>query len=188
MLAISVGSEDLYRNSPTGIAAKSNPGANPSDIISFIQATRSVIASTALAGKPVGHVDTWTAWVNGSNADVIANVDFIGMNAFPYFQDTQANDISNELSLFQAAYQATVNVAGGKPVWITETGWPVSGPTYGQATTGAANAQSYWDAVGCGFAFDAIPTFWYDLVDAGASPSFGVTSDGTTPLYNLACS
>jgi glucan endo-1,3-beta-D-glucosidase len=188
VIAISAGSEDLYRNSPTGIENGSNPGANPADIISFIQATRNAIAGTALSGKPVGHVDTWTAYVNGSNADVITNCDFLGVDAYPYYQNTDANTIENGQSLFESAYQATVGVAQGKPVWITETGWPASGPLFGQAVASTANAETYWQEVGCGFAFDKIPTWWYDLVDAGASPSFGVTLGTTTPLYDLTCS
>ncbi len=185
---ISVGSEDLYRNSPIGIENKSNPGANPSDIVSFITATKNAIAGTALSGKLVGHVDTWTAYVNGSNVAVIEACDFLGMDAYPYYQNTEANGIANGASLFESAYQATVAVAQGKPVWITETGWPVSGPTEADAVASTANAETYWQAVGCGFAFDRIPTYWYDLVDEGASPSFGVTDGSTTPLYSLTCS
>lgn len=188
IVGISVGSEDLYRNSPTGILNKSNPGANPSDIVNFIARTRQLIANTPLlTGKLVGHVDTWTAYVNGSNNAVIAACDFIGTDAYPYFQNTQANGIENGASLFQDAYAATVAAAQGKPVWITETGWPVSGATENQAVPSIANAQTYWDQVGCGFAFDKIPTYWYDLIDGSASPSFGVTSGSTTPLFNLSC-
>ena len=177
----------MYRNSPTGIENHSNPGANPADIVSFIQATRNAIAGTTLAGKLIGHVDTWTAYVNGSNNAVISACDFLGVDAYPYFQNTQANGIANGASLFEDAYQQTVGVAQGKPVWITETGWPVSGPVSGQATASTSDAESYWKSVGCGFAFDKIPTFWYDLVDQGASPSFGVTDGTTTPLYDLSC-
>jgi glucan endo-1,3-beta-D-glucosidase len=188
VLGISVGSEDLYRDSPDGIASKEGTGATPDQLVSFIQATRNAISGTALSGKMVGHVDTWNAWTNGSNAAVIAAVDFLGTDAYPYYQTTYANAISNGQSLFEAAYQATVDVAGGKPVWITETGWPVSGDTEAAAVPSTANAETYWQQVGCGFAFDKIPTFWYDLVDEGASPSFGVTGGSTTPLYDLSCS
>ncbi|TVY92835.1 putative glucan endo-1,3-beta-glucosidase [Lachnellula willkommii] len=188
VLGISVGSEDLYRESPDGIAAMEGTGATPDQLVSFIQATRNAIAGTVLSDKLVGHVDTWNAWTNSSNAAVIAASDFLGTDAYPYFQTAYANSISNGQSLFEAAYQATVGVAGGKPVWITETGWPVSGATKADAVASTANAETYWQAVGCGFAFDKIPTFWYVLVDEGASPSFGVTDGTSTPLYDLTCS
>lgn len=83
---ISVGSEDLYRISPTGIAAGSDPGVSPDTIVGYISQVRSVIANTALSSVPVGHVDTWTAWVNASNNAVTSASDFIGVDAYPYFQ------------------------------------------------------------------------------------------------------
>lgn len=188
VLGISVGSEDLYRDSAIGINSGAGTGASPDQLVSFISATRNAISGTVLAGKLIGHVDTYNTWTNSSNAAVIQAVDFIGMDAYPYYQTTDANTVSNGLSLFETAYQETTAVAGGKPVWITETGWPVTGPTENGAVASAANAETYWQQVGCGFAFDKIPTFWYDLVDGGAVPSFGVTGGSTTPLYNLACS
>lgn len=78
---ISVGSEDLYRISPTGIAAKSGYGAEPSELANYIGQVRSALAGTALSSAPIGHVDTWTAWVNGTNQAVIDAVDFAGMDA-----------------------------------------------------------------------------------------------------------
>ncbi|KUJ10139.1 glycoside hydrolase [Mollisia scopiformis] len=188
VLGISVGSEDLYRDSVLGINANEGTGATPDELVSFIQATRNAIAGTALSSTLVGHVDTWNSWTNASNAAVITVSDFIGMDAYPYYQTTDDNVISNGQSLFETAYDATVAVAGGKPVWITETGWPVFGSTEANAVASTTNAEIYWQQVGCGFAFDKIPTFWYDLVDEGAVPSFGVTDGTTTPLYDLTCS
>ncbi|KAI4187532.1 MAG: hypothetical protein L6R41_002750 [Letrouitia leprolyta] len=191
VIGISVGSEDLYRISPIGIENLSNPGEGPDAVVSRINAVRSTITGTALGGKPVGHVDTWTAYVNSSNSAVIDASDFIGTDAYPYFQNTQANSIENGESLFFEAYNATVAVSKGKPVWITETGWPVSGPTENQAVPSLANAKTYWDQVGCRV-FGQVTTFWYTLQDAfpnTPSPSFGVVGStlSTTPLYDLSC-
>lgn len=193
IVAISVGSEDLYRISPTGIENNSGVGAGPDVISDFIGQVRTAIASTAASGKPVGHVDTWTAWVNSSNDAVISASDFIGMDAYPYFQNTMTNPIQDGYSLFFDAYDATVAAAGGKPVWVTETGWPVSGPTEADAVPSLQNAQTYWDQVGCGRLFGQINTWWYTLQDAfptTPSPSFGVvgTTLSDTPLYDLSCS
>ena len=190
---ISVGSEDLYRISPTGIENMSGVGAGPDVISSYISQVRNAIAGTGASSKPVGHVDTWTAWVNSSNDAVISASDFIGMDAYPYFQNTMANAITDGYSLFFAAYDATVSAAGGKPVWVTETGWPISGPTENQAVPSTENAQTYWDAVGCGRLFGQVNTWWYTLQDAfptTPSPSFGIVGStlSDTPLYDLSCS
>ena len=191
VIGLSVGSEDLYRISPTGIAGNDGVGAGPDVITSYISQVRSALAGTALSGIPIGHVDTWTAWVNGSNDAVIAAVDFIGTDAYPYFQNTVDNSIQNANATFFEAYYNTTAVAGGKPVWITETGWPVSGPTENLAVPSIANAQTYWDQVAC-TVLGNINTFWYTLQDAAPttpSPSFGLVGSTltTTPLYNLTC-
>jgi glucan endo-1,3-beta-D-glucosidase len=193
VIGLSVGSEDLYRISPTGIAADSGLGADPDTLVSYIGQVRDAIAGTGLSSVPIGHVDTWTAWVNGSNSAVVSAVDWLGMDAYPYFQNTEVNDITVGSQLFQDAYSATESYAQGKPVWITETGWPVSGSTSGKAVPSLANAKTYWDEVGCGFAFGKINTFWFTLQDADPTtpnPSFGLVGAtlSDTPLYDLSCS
>ncbi|OKL56399.1 hypothetical protein UA08_08074 [Talaromyces atroroseus] len=189
VVGISVGSEDLYRNSVAGIEADAGIGKNPSTIVDDIKTVRSTISGTALDGVPVGHVDTWTAWANSSNSAVIDVVDWLGLDAYPFFQNTDSNSISNGKSLFQAGMDQVNAVAGGKPLWVTETGWPVTGTQQGLAIASADNAKTYWDDVGCGLLFDNVNTYWYILQDYGASPSFGVVGSEltTTPLYNLTC-
>ena len=192
IVGISVGSEDLYRISPTGIINKSGVGASPDDIVNYIGQVKTAIASTAAKGALVGHVDTWTAWVNSSNDAVISSSDFVGMDAYPYFQNTMTNPIEDGYSLFDAAYEATVSAAGNTPVWVTETGWPVSGDQSGDAVPSIANAQTYWDQVGCGLLFGKTNTWWFTLQDAyptTPNPSFGIvgTTLSDTPIYDLSC-
>jgi glucan endo-1,3-beta-D-glucosidase len=184
----------LYRNSPTGIAAGSTIGANPDTIVDYISQVRTAIAGTSLSSVGVGHVDTWTAWVNGSNDAVINACDWVGVDAYPYFQNTETNGIDQGASLFNEAFDNTKGAVGSKPVWITETGWPVTGKTENLAIPNAANAKTYWDQVGCPN-FGVVNTWWYTLEDtddsATPNPSFGIVS-GTpltsTPLFDLSCS
>lgn len=189
---ISVGSEDLYRISPTGIAALSGYGANPDEIVKYIGEVRSAIAGTSLSGASIGHVDTWTAWVNGSNSAVVNAVDWIGFDAYPYFQNSMENSIEQGKTLFDEALAATKAAVGGKPVWITETGWPVSGKKENKAIPSTENAEKYWKAVGCPL-FGNVNTWWFTMQDADPTtpnPSFGLVSGttlSTTPLYDLSC-
>jgi len=192
---ISIGSEDLYRLTPTWTATNSDPGAEPATIVSYIGQVRSAIAGTGAAGKPVGHVDTWTAWVNGSNQAVIDASDFLGMDAYPYYENTKPNSIANGNATFFSAYDATVAAAGSKKVWVTETGWPIAGPTDGAAVASVANAETYWSETGCSILGD-INTWWFTLQDASpvapaGGVTFGVVGAGnpppTNPLYDLSC-
>jgi glucan endo-1,3-beta-D-glucosidase len=116
---ISVGSEDLYRITPTGIENKSGAGAQPQELINYVQQTRAAISGTSMAGKPIGHVDTWTVYVNGSNNAFISSLDFLGMDAYPYFQTTMTNNVGSGSQLFFDALHATQGASQGKPVWVS---------------------------------------------------------------------
>lgn len=187
---ISVGSEDMYRISPTGLLNKENPGVGPQVIADYIKRTKEALAGTPWASVPVGHVDTWTAWVNGSNSAAIDACDWLGVDAYPYFQNTMANGIENGQALFNDAYSVTVGASKGKPVWITEAGWPVSGKDSGAAVASPQNAESFYKSTGCSY-FGKTNTWWYTLLDAAPdtpNPSFGVISSlGGQPAFDLSC-
>jgi exo-beta-1,3-glucanase (GH17 family) len=53
-------------------------------------------------------------------------VSWLGHNSFPYFETTKPNSIDQARENFYAAVGQTEAVSGGKPVWVTETGWPRS--------------------------------------------------------------
>ncbi|KAH8728606.1 glycoside hydrolase superfamily [Phaeosphaeriaceae sp. PMI808] len=189
VIAISVGSEDLYRVSEPGIRNKAGVGNNAEMIVKFIKDTRSKLANTALAKTPVTHVDTWTAWVNSSNKAVIDNIDFVAVNAFPFYESEHDNKIANAASLLSSALSATEGVAQGKPVWITETGWAYKGPAFGAADATLDNAGKYWKEVGCAL-FGKKNVFWYTLRDANPANEvkFAITDNlSTKARFDLSC-
>lgn len=211
VVGISVGSEDLYRSSPQGVANNAGLGADAATIESYIWQIKDLVKGTPLEGKPIGHVDTWTAWVRPENANVAAAVDFLGHNSFPYFESTLPNPIENAAQLFWNAFGGTESVAGGKPVWITETGWPtgksishistscpcihrtnifLAGPQSNSAVASPENARTYWSQVGCGL-FDDRNTWWYTLADSNTAQTdiaFATYAFGNgQPAFDLNC-
>ncbi|CAG8953434.1 hypothetical protein HYFRA_00010183 [Hymenoscyphus fraxineus] len=180
LVAITVGSEDLYRKETSA-----------SILAQKIYDVRGMM-TTVNGGSSIqiGHVDTWTAWVDGANEDVIRACDFVGTDGYPYFQSTMSNPIDQGSNLFWESTQAVRDVVNrvkpGAWVWITESGWPSAGPTENQAVANVENAQRYWSEVACA-AFAAGHTFWYTLQDFAATPNFGVLDANYNPLYNLAC-
>jgi len=189
VIGISVGSEDLYRVSEPGIKNKAGVGNSAEVIVSMIKDTRNKLKNTALANKKITHVDTWTAWVNTSNKAVIDNIDFVSVNAFPFYESERDNQIKNAGSLLKSALDATEGVAQGKPVWITETGWAYSGPSFGAAQATLDNAGTYWKEVGCAL-FGKKNVFWYTLRDANPENKvkFAITDNlNTKARFDLTC-
>ncbi|CAN8101992.1 unnamed protein product [Discula destructiva] len=190
VIGMSIGSEDLYRNSVTGVTNEAGIGADPDTIVGFIKDYKTKFAGTGLANVPIGHVDTWDAFTNSSNSAVIDACDWLGVDEYPYYQTGDNNTIENSADLFKTAYDAVVGVAGGKTVWVTETGFPYEGITWDLAVPSLANAKIYWDEVGCKQLFNKVPTFWYNFVeDNGANKQkFAIThEESTTPRFNLTC-
>ncbi|KXT14544.1 hypothetical protein AC579_9109 [Pseudocercospora musae] len=190
--AICVGSEDLYRITPTGIANKAGIGESPQKLVDYIKQTRDAIKGTPAEGTQICHVDTWTAWVNGTNSPVIDAVDWIGFDGYPYYEkDTGINSIENAHKLFQDSFDKTVAVSKGKPVKITETGWPIQGPNdFGKSVASIDNAKRYWHDVGCQI-FGKHDTWWFTLDDTKKNPgeiSFSTVKPNLgDPLWDLKC-
>ncbi|KAG5943142.1 hypothetical protein E4U53_007108 [Claviceps sorghi] len=190
VIGISIGSEDLYRNSVAGIKNKGGLGNTPDNIVKFINVYKKAFADGPLGKVPIGHVDTWDVWTNSSNKAVIDAVDFVGVDEYPFYEDSKGNDIKNAGHLFDHAFDATAAAINGKPLWVAETGWPSSGPNWDKAVPSVENAKYYWDEVGCRRLFNKVPTFWYNLRDSNPDNKvkFAITKDlSTTPLFDLTC-
>ncbi|AEO55462.1 glycoside hydrolase family 17 protein [Thermothelomyces thermophilus ATCC 42464] len=155
VVGISVGSEDLYRSSAATIA-------------SYVARVRAAVRGTPLEGTP---------WADPANRAVLEPVDFVGMDAYSYWESTVPNEVggSRAKALFDAAMDHTVAATAAvdvrKMVWITETGFPVRGHTSNEAVPSPENAKAFWDAVGC-------PLFDISCAEiAGERGDDGVNSD-----------
>lgn len=181
MVGVSVGSEDLYRGT-----------VSPATLAEMIYDVRGMLSEVSGYSNEVrvGHVDTTNAWTNASNSAVIRACNFVGTDIYPYFQTLQNNDISNAENLFwngvKQVRDAVSKAGGGASVWVTETGWPVNGPTKGNAVPGTDNAETYWKGVACDV-FGSLNAFWFTLQDWSAVPSFAIVGQDGERLYNLTC-
>ncbi|KAH8650016.1 glycoside hydrolase superfamily [Xylariales sp. PMI_506] len=188
VVGISVGSEDLYRD------AEGEVGVDADYLIDCISQVRSAIADTTLSSAPVGHVDTYDSFLNSSNQAVISALDWVGFDGYPYWQSGMANGIDVAKELFYTGYNETVALAGDVPVWVTETGWPVSGDTENEAVASADNARTYWTEIACQLIADGVNVWWYTLQedqDGTATPDFGIFGAGDldtlSPRWDLSC-
>lgn len=175
ILAVSVGSEDLYRGD-----------TDANTLAQQIYDVRGMLWSVGASDKSVGHVDTWTAWVNNANKPVIDAVDWIGNDAYPYWQGISVDNGAANNAYWQAV-NAVRAVSQGKDVWTTETGNPISGATLGNNVPSVQAAQIYWWQVACA-SMKEMNFFWFDLDDFTASPQFAVVDSNYNPLIDMTCS
>ncbi|EJT71689.1 GPI-anchored cell wall beta-1,3-endoglucanase EglC [Gaeumannomyces tritici R3-111a-1] len=188
VVGISVGSEDLYRS------INNEVGVDADTLVRYIRRTREFLAGTPLAGTPVGHVDTYNAFLDGRNRKVVDQLDWLGFDGYPYWEKEAANSIENARARFYDGLDKTVALANGRPVWVTETGWPVIGDTVNQAVASAANARTYWREVACSLISRGINVWWYMLQESQwgqANPDFGIYGPGDLgqmqPYFDLSC-
>ncbi|KAK9419918.1 putative Glucan endo-1,3-beta-glucosidase eglC [Seiridium unicorne] len=188
VVGISVGSEDLYRD------ANGEVGTSATYLLDCISQVRAKIADTGLANVPVGHVDTYDSFLNSTNTAVIEAIDWIGFDGYPYWETALPNSIEDAHERFYSGYNKTMALANGKPVYVTETGWPVSGDDQNLAVASVENARTYWETIACSLISSGINIWWYTLQESqygDATPDFGVYGAGDlstlTPSYDLSC-
>jgi len=76
-------------------------------------------------------------------------------------------------------YRRTTRVAGGKPVIISETGWPNRGESFHGAVPSERNAISYFVNAQHWSAEDDIPMFYFSSFDE----SWKVGAEGDVGAY-----
>ncbi|KAI6363894.1 hypothetical protein MCOR25_005744 [Pyricularia grisea] len=189
VVGVAVGSEDMYRaDSITRGTCGANvsqcaAGATADQLVAYVQQTRAALQGTALAAAAIGHVDTPDSWASNGSAALVQQLDWVGHNSFPYWESSgQDNGIDAAGGRFQGALGVTIGAAGGRPVWVTETGWPANGPKLLNAEATPANAMKYFHDVGRQQLFGQRNTWWYILEDSNpnqSSLSFAVWNQTT---------
>jgi glucan endo-1,3-beta-D-glucosidase len=184
---ISVGNEDLHR-----AANGCDPDcADAPTVKRWIDTVRANVSSgpfaAAMADKKIGHVDTVRSWAAGGpgTAELIASCDFVGVTIYPSLGGVSVQSSAQSvLSLLADAR----SVAGAKPVFVAETGWPWAGAAVAQAQAGPQNVKQYWDVVACKLlvGYDA---WWNQLEDDSHDGyQWGVLDSATgQPRFDVAC-
>ena len=76
----------------------------------------------ALPGIPVSYVDAYYKFTEFP--ELVENCDVILVNCYPFWEGCH---IDQAAAYLQQMYQASIDAAKGKPVYISETGWPNEG-------------------------------------------------------------
>lgn len=114
----------------------------------------------ALPDIPIGYVDAYYQFIERPN--LVEVCDVILANCYPFWEGCSIEKSSYYL---KQMYAVTEKVAKGKPVIITETGWPNKGESTASAKPSEENAMKYfinganWSTKG------SIPMFYFSSFD-----------------------
>ena len=114
----------------------------------------------ALPGIPVGYVDAYYQFVERSQ--LIDACDVILVNCYPFWEGC---NIDQSATYLKQMHAVTQQVANGKPVIITETGWPNQGDTLKSAIPSEMNAMKYFIDTTHWAKNNEIPLFYFSSFD-----------------------
>jgi len=114
----------------------------------------------ALPGIPVGYVDAYYQFVERSQ--LIDVCDVILVNCYPFWEGC---NIDQSATYLKQMHAVTQQVANGKPVIITETGWPNQGDTLKSAIPTEINAMKYFIDTINWAKNNEIPLFYFSSFD-----------------------
>ena len=139
-----VGNEVLLRNE-----------LSEQEIISYIKKVK-----LALPHIPVGYVDAYYQFIEHPN--LVEACDMILANCYPFWEGCSIEKSSIYL---KQMYAGVEQVAKGKPVIITETGWPNKGDNTKGAEPSERNAMKYFINSSNWAAHKEIPMFYFSSFD-----------------------
>jgi glucan endo-1,3-beta-D-glucosidase len=95
-------------------------------------------------------------------------------------------DHLNANGCFWDTVNRVLAISQKKPIWITQSAWPVNGPTNVVALPSVENAQTYYWETLCQ-SFREMHTFMNFLQDFNITTSYGVLNPVWAPIYNTSC-
>jgi glucan 1,3-beta-glucosidase len=139
-----VGNEVLYRNDLT-----------LEELLGYIKRVKE-----ALPNIPVGYVDAYYEF--SRHPELVEVSDIILSNCYPYWEGCH---IDGALGHMQQMYGQVVDTANGKPIIITETGWPSEGGSLKGAHATEENAMKYFINTQAWSAKANIDVFYFSSFD-----------------------
>jgi exo-beta-1,3-glucanase (GH17 family) len=127
-----------------------------------------------LPGIPVGYVDAYYEFVQ--KPWIAEMCDVILSNCYPFWEGT---DIKYALPHMQQMYAQAKQAANGKPVIITETGWPSHGESLGNSEPSSINAMKYFINTQLWAMDENIEVFYFSSFDE----SWKVGAEGDVGAY-----
>ena len=154
-----VGSETIYREDVL-----------PAELIVYIRRVRQAATSV-----PVTTADIYKSLIE--NPQIVAACDLVLYNSYPYWEGVP---IDRAISRFHQRHQRVIEIAAGRRIWLSETGWPTAGKTKDLAEPSLANAQRFFAEFTSWAAANSVPYFYFTSYDEAWKAK---SSEGTTGAH-----
>jgi exo-beta-1,3-glucanase (GH17 family) len=105
----------------------------PEQLLAYIRQVKA-----ALPNIPVTTADTYDHLLE--HPEILESIDIVFMNHYAYWESIP---VEQAVPALRSAYQDLSHAAQGKPVIISESGWPSCGDTRGEAVASVENAKFY---------------------------------------------
>ncbi|THH04711.1 hypothetical protein EW145_g5315 [Phellinidium pouzarii] len=176
VLAVALGDEPLY----------DNDFGSPGNLAKYIRQMKEAFANAGLSDVPVSISDMAYGWQSSKGiSSVVDAVDFFMINNFPYFSSdaesggssTSWKDFTKDISYFES-------IAKGKPLLVTQTGWPSNkdefAPNSKNVVVSVSSEEAYWNLLDshCSDFFKAKNLGWMWRSWDDTIEGWGVTSNG----------
>jgi exo-beta-1,3-glucanase (GH17 family) len=139
------------------------------ELIAFINCVK-----LAIPGIPVGYVDAYFEF--DVKPRITEACDVVLANCYPYWEGCH---IDYSLLYMKEMYNRAIRAAKGKPVIISETGWPSQGTNFGAAEPSDENFIKYFINTQKWSAEDNIDIFYFSSFDE----SWKVGAEGDVGAY-----
>jgi GPH family glycoside/pentoside/hexuronide:cation symporter len=114
----------------------------------------------ALPDIPVAYVDAYYKFVE--HPSLVDACDIILANCYPFWEGCHIN---NATAYLDKMYAMVSQVAGGKPVIVSETGWPSEGTSNQNALPSEVNAMKYFINVSNWARDKGVQAFYFSSFD-----------------------
>lgn len=125
------------------------------ELIGYLQRVKD-----ALPGIKLGYVDAY--YLFEKHPRITAVCDVLLTNCYPFWEGCP---LDQSIAYMQSMVQRTLAVAGGKPVIISETGWPDKGTAFHGAVPSRAGAMRYFVETNSWAQREGIEVFYFAAFD-----------------------
>lgn len=125
------------------------------DLVELIEQFRSQVPNI-----PVTTAEVYSHWME--YPELVAACDYVLIQSYPFWDGIA---VDQAVGALHAQYYQVVDKAMGKPVWVSETGWPSDGSMVGDAVPSASNAALYFLNVAAWSQALDIPVFYFEAFD-----------------------